>query len=645
VCGIVGIVGRDDSPERALAAQRGLAAIRHRGPDDLGVVCIPQNSVDPTLRAVFGNARLAIQDLSPLGHMPMASRDGAVYLTYNGEIYNFRELRAELHTLGRAFRSTGDTEVLLQAYEEWGDGFLARLNGMFALSIADYRQRQPRILLARDRLGIKPCYYTWRDEQLFFASELKGLGAMGVLPREIDWQGVWDYFTYLFIPGPRTAYAGVRQLTPGTKLILDSTDGEPRVERYWSPLEADTATVGATAIGETARELRELLRQSVRSHLISDVPIGVFLSGGIDSTILTALAARETRGDLQTFTVVFEGEGIATVDDSYHARRVSERYGTDHHEITIDVSNPDEMLNLGAMFDQPFGNPTYYLSYLIAQETHQYVKVALSGAGGDELFAGYPRYRALAAASLLERTPLSIARAARAVVGRWRENYDNMGPRRAKLLLRGAGERFSEQWVRWTYYFSDREKEVLLAPLRIRHPGLFPAVRIVDGLMREAGNLDLGTRAQYADLMTFLPDNVLEYTDRSSMAVSLEVRVPFLDHRIVECSFRTPFSQKLHRGQSKMVLRQAFADLIPPENARAPKRGFSPPLAMWMDRELDRYFDRDLTRDYVELTGIFDWDEIQRLRIEHRHRITDNSMKLFGILMFDRWWRRHLGDN
>lgn len=641
MCGIFGVATLASTSEWLPRAERALVALRHRGPDDEGISCLPGTETRGEMRAVFANCRLAVVDLSPHGHMPMASRDKRIWITYNGEIYNFRELRSELESLGHSFVSTGDTEVVLRAYQQWGDSFLTRLNGMFALAIGDFEGRKPRLLLARDRLGIKPCYYTVNRGELVFASELKALGAAGALPAAIDWQAVVDYFTYLFIPAPRTAYVGVFQLLPGHKLTW-SVGEEPAVERYWSPLRSIGVGSRPATLADAATELRELLTDSVRRQLISDVPLGVFLSGGIDSTVLTAVAAQEASGRLKTFTVSFEGEGIATVDDREHARRVSERYDTDHHEIKVDISDPDEMLDLASMFDQPFGNPTYYLSYLLSKTTREHVTVGLSGAGGDELFAGYPRYRALSLARLIQAIPAPIGAAAGRLLDRWPEDHDDARPRRAKLLLRGVGERFAEQYVRWAYYFSDSEKRAVLAPLYARERGLLPAVRVIDELLSEASALpELGTRVQYVDLRTFLADNILEYTDRSSMAVSLEVRVPFLDHRVVEHSFNMPYAYKLGRS-SKRVLRMAFADLIPDENARAAKRGFSPPLAMWMHQRLDKYFDTDLNRQRVEQLGIMSWPEIERLRSAHRRRSRDNSMQLFGLIMFDKWWRRRV---
>lgn len=644
MCGIIGVVTTDRAADWLSGVERGVKALAHRGPDDRGVavVAVEAEGVQGAAGAVLGNARLAILDLSPAGHMPMASRDGRVWLTYNGELYNFRDLRAELEAAGHTFVSTGDSEVVLHAYLHWGDGCVGRLNGMFAFAVVDARAGAMRCLLARDQLGIKPCYYVERGGTFAFASELKGLAALGFLADEPDWQALWDYFSYLYIPGPATAYAGVRQLPPAHYLVWRLGDSEPVPRRYWNPL--PTAPERACPVPEAAAELRALLADAVRRQLVSDVPLGVFLSGGVDSTILTALAAEATPGRLRTFTVAFEGPGIAAIDDRAFARRVSERYGTDHTELVVELSDPERLLDLVSAFDQPFGNPTFYLSYLISAVTRRRVAVALSGAGGDELFAGYPRYRALAWSGLLRRVPAALGRIAAGAAERLLpEDYDEPLRRRAKLLLRGVGRPLPEQYLRWTYYLGEEEKQRLLAPAARRFGAVQPSTRHLARRLAEAGDMpDLGTRVQYVDLETFLPDNVLEYTDRTSMAVSLEARVPFLDPRVVAWSFRQPFVRKLSGGVSKRILREAFGALIPAENLHAPKRGFCPPLARWMLGPLDRYFDEQMGQAYIAGQGIFDWSEIQALRRAHRLRRRDTSMELFGIIMFDVWWRRYV---
>ena len=655
MCGIIGIVTNDHRTDWTAAVNCGIAALSHRGPDDRGVVCVPErrDPLDMTPLAVIGNVRLAVLDLSPSGHMPMASPDGKVWITYNGELFNYLDLRVELEAVDRTFASRGDTEVVLHAYLEWGDACLPRLNGMFAFAIVDRREpsgdgRRPgmRCLIARDPLGVKPCYYVEGDGSLAFASEIKGLAALGQVTGEPDWQALWDYFSYLYIPGPATAYGGVRQLPPAHCLVWEYGRNAPELRRYWSPLPG-VATPPAGNEREAAGELRGLLTDAIHRQLVSDVPLGVFLSGGIDSTILAAVAAASVPGRLKTFTVVFEGEGIATVDDREHARRVSRRYGTEHTELTVNLSHPEEIFALAGSFDQPFANPTFYLSHLISAHTREHVTVALSGAGGDELFGGYPRYRALPYAGALRALPAPLGRlAARAIETVVPENYDNPLRRRLLLFLRGAGRSLPEQYLRWTYYFDDDHKRRLLAPVLARHGEFAPSARhLAQRLDAARGLADIGNRIQYADLETFLADNILEYTDRTSMAVSLEVRVPFLDKRVVEWSFRRPFREKLAAGESKRLLRRAFRDLIPPENLAAPKRGFCPPLAAWMAGPLDRYFDEFMAPEAVVRAGIFDWREIQALRETHRARRRDFSMELFGIIMFDVWWRQFIQHN
>ncbi len=640
VCGLCGVAGSQLDDARL---RRSIRTLDHRGPDD-------QGSVSLAGPVYFGHTRLRIIDLSPAGHQPMRNEDDTVWIIYNGEVYNFTELGETLRRAGHRFRSRSDTEVILHGYEEWGiDGLLERLNGMFAFAIYDARHtpHAPRLHLARDRLGIKPLYYTLRDGMCAFASEIKALLALDLCPREVNWQAIYDYFSFLYVPCPQTAFRGILQIPPGhylTYRVDGPPEGRATLGRYWTPLPGgpDGPHEGAS-FAELQRELRQILEDSVARQLISDVPLGVFLSGGIDSTILTGLAARATSDRLRTFTVLFEGEGIAPYDETGYARRVSRYYNTDHTELVVDLSSPQRLLELVSCFDQPFANPTFYLSYLISQKTREQVTVALSGAGGDELFGGYPRYRVLPYSRLLGAVPQGVGRRVSDLLRFVPENYDTQALRRMKLLARGIGREFPEQYLRWTYYFGDEEKQTLLAPLlaRVGHPA--PSVRILERYLEEAGGVhDLPTRVQYLDLNTFLADNILEYTDKSSMAVSLEVRVPFLDHRLVELSARTSWEHKIRNGTSKYILRETFRDLIPPENLKAPKRGFCPPLPVWMERSLDRYFDEWMTRDEVRRQGIFEWGEVQRLREDHRRRRRDNSMELFGIIMFDVWYRTYI---
>jgi len=416
----------------------------------------------------LGHRRLAIIDLSEAGRQPMSSQDGMVRITYNGEIYNFLDLKRELEKKGYRFRSRTDTEVVLHGYQEWGiEKLLERLNGMFAFAIYDARfdADTSRLLLARDRLGIKPLYYCHYDGAFTFASEIKALLALGNVPVEVNWQAISDYFTFLYIPHPHTAFRHIYQLPPGHYLTYDLQSQGSEIKKYWNPIMGTVKNVNGSraSLSDAKEELRFLLEDSVKQQMISDVPLGVFLSGGIDSTILTALAARASPGQLKTFTLLFKGEGIAPHDETQYARTVSERYNTDHHEIDVDLSQPTELLDLVSCFDQPFANPTFYLNYLISKKTKEHVTVALSGAGGDELFGGYPRYRALPYSSLLSALPQRLGQGVIGLLKLLPDNYEHLYLRRAKLLARGIGKKFSEQYLGWTYYLSDGEK--LIPPL------------------------------------------------------------------------------------------------------------------------------------------------------------------------------------
>jgi len=634
MCGIAGIASPRPIEERTLAAC--LKNLEHRGPDDEGVY------FDRDRRIALGHRRLSIIDLSPLGRQPMSNEDGTLWITYNGEVYNYLSLREELAAKGHRFKSKTDTEVILHLYEEEGEAVVHRLIGMFAFCI--YDSPNGRLFLARDRLGIKPLYYAEVGGSFLFASEIKALLATGELPADVDWQAVWDYFTFFFVPHPQTAFKAIRELPPASTLIYDLNSQKSTLRRYWTPWETAPGEFGRETLSRGALKdrLRELLIDAVKGELISDVPLGVFFSGGIDSTLLAALMALHSKERVKTFTVGFRGLETDPKEDLAYAQLASRALGTEHHELIVDLPRMESFLEMVRHFDQPFANPTCYIQYLIARQTRNYVTVALSGVGGDELFGGYPKYRLIPWAPLLRGVPAGSAQLARQFLGLFREESWTPVLRRAKRLLRGAGRSLPEQYARWSYYFSENEKEGLLqGPLGDR--SLLPAWR---HLQEAFGSLpgEIGPEGLifYAELQTFLAGNLLEYTDKTTMAVALETRVPFLDHRLVELSARIPFRDKIRWGQTKAILKETFQDLIPPAIANAPKRGFSPPIGRWMEAVLDRYFDRVLTRSTVQREGIFQWEAIQRLRAEHRTRRRDASMDLLGIIMFDVWFRHYI---
>jgi len=626
MCGIAGAIGWGD----AQAVARMTDALRHRGPDDRGVMFFPHERVG------LGHRRLSIIDLSAGGHQPMSTEDESLWITFNGEIYNFMELRRELEDKGHSFRSSSDTEVILHLYQEYGSGFVTRLNGMFAFVIFD--RTQHKLLFARDHLGIKPLYYYNGEGRLLFGSEIKAILESGGYTREVNWQAIRDYFTFACVPCPQTAFRDILQVPPAHTMTFDLRSRQLKLERYWS---IGRAVAEEVSIGNARERLRPLLADSVRGQMIADVPLGVFLSGGLDSPILVGLAAEASSDPVKTFTIMFKGKNLEFYNESAVAREVADRFGTDHHEIEASISDPLDMLRMVNSFDQPFANTTAYLMYLISSHARPEVTVALCGTGGDELFAGYPRYRAMEMARLFRHVPQPAIKAARKVLGLLTDDYRKANLRRAREFLDGLNPDFTQQFANWTYYLDEHEKTNLL---RGAAGDLYlkPGTRILDDLLQNEDVVDFGNRVLATDVQTFLLDNLLEYTDKMSMAVGLEVRVPYLDPRVVANALAIPFSEKLDRRRGKLVLREVFADLLPHSVQSAPKKGFIAPLGIWLKESLDSYFDQFMDVSRTNAHGIFDWNCIQELRHKHSSGACDYSTELFSIMMFDAWYRQYI---
>ena len=629
MCGIAGTIHLPDGAH--LARMTGVQA--HRGPDDEGVNYFPEE------RVALAHRRLSIIDLSPAGHQPMSNDDESIWITFNGEIYNFLDLRDSLEKLGHSFKSRTDTEVIIRMYEQYGIECVRRLNGMFAFALLDRKRR--KLVLARDHCGVKPLYYFANNGRFVFASEIKAILASGSYSPELNWQALYDYLTYLYVPCPQTIFRDIYQVPPAHTLEVDLLTNEIELSRYWNVTSPGINGNGQFDYEQSKKELRALLADSTRRQMISDVALGVFLSGGVDSPILTGLMAEASAKPVKTFTVVFQGKNVELYNEQDEARSVSQRFATEHYETTVDISRPLEMLELIENFDQPFGNPTFYLMYLISRAARKEVTVALSGAGGDELFAGYPRYRAMGLARWLHWLPKPVLAGTGRAMDLLKDDYRSAGLRRARQFVSGIDPDFAREFVNWTYFLKEDEKQHLLTSVAT-NGGYLPAERIVRKFLDESGLEDAGNKALHADIQTFLPDNILEYTDKMSMAVSLEVRVPYLDYRVVEHSLAVPFEHKLRSGRSKVMLKETFADLLPAENLQAPKKGFNFPLATWMRDTFDSYFDQTMTRQSVEEDGIFNWSYIQMLRERHRAGKSDNSYPLFSLIMFDAWFRRYL---
>jgi asparagine synthase (glutamine-hydrolysing) len=639
MCGICGIVARSPG-DRDLARSIGamMESQRHRGPDASGSAIF--TAVDAPRPIALGALRLAILDLSDAGRQPMRSADGKVLLVYNGEVYNYRKLRAGLEAKGHTFASHTDTEVVLRLYEEHGIAFLGKLEGMFALAVLDLRTS--KLLLARDQIGIKPLYYSDGPKGFLFASEIKGILASGRTSREVDWQAVYDYFTYLYIPGSQTAFREIKQLPPAHLLELDLTNGSSHLECFWRVHRRPD--LERMTYSEAKEMLREELSRAVLDQLDSDVPLGVFLSGGADSTVVAGLATRARR-EVRTFTVGFDDPAMSFYDERLSARAIADHLGTKHEELTIARIDPFELLDSARLFDQPFGNPTAHLMYLLSRRAREHITVALCGAGGDELFAGYPRYRAEMLAAGLRFVPLWAIGVLRGALGRLRDSHQSMHLRRIREFLDGYDRDAVQRFANWTYFLEDKRSGALLRTAS----GAAPATRWLRALMEDSELSDQGNRLLHVDSRSFLVDNLLEYTDRTSMAASLEVRVPLLNHHFVEAALNIPFSYKMHGLRTKAVFRDAFTEMFPETTAKLPKRGFNAPLALYM-RELDSYFDtpawlRDRFGDRIGATwrnGLLDQQVINTLRADHRSGRADNSYELFSIIVFDQWFGEHV---
>src|SRR6266581_3165377 len=613
MCGICGVVSANGSadPERVA---RMSATLVHRGPDSSGEFC------DGT--AALAARRLSIIDLET-GDQPIANEDGTLHVVQNGEIYNYRELRRELERAGgHRFRTQGDTEVLLHLYEEHGDGFAERLRGMFAVAIWDAPRR--RLVLARDRFGIKPLYYRDAGGELEFASELRAL------PRgEIDLEALEAFLAFNSIPAPLTIFREVRKLPAGHLLLWEG--GRVRLERFARPAPASFDQLRDDEEAELVEELRSRLRDSVRAHLVSDVPVGVLLSGGVDSAFLAALAADESSEALRTFSIGFEERSF---DELAGARLVAELYGTQHRELVL---RPDAALLLPALadaFDEPFADSSALPTYLVSQLAASDVKVALSGEGGDELFGGYYTYAAdlLAArigglarlaGPLVERLPTSTSRA----------SFDY----KAKRFVRAAHLPPLERHHGW--------KEIFSPDLRAELTGgrsAFDPVDILRTRYHETEGADELARLQDVDLGIYLVDDLLVKTDRASMAHSLEARVPYLDTVVTNLALALPTRHKIRGLSKKVLLRKAAAPLLPSEIVHGKKRGFSIPAAAWLRGELEPFARETLSRATLDRQGFFRPEVVERLLDDHVAGREDRSRQLWGLLAFTLWHERHV---
>jgi len=621
----------------------------HRGPDAWGVWSDG--------RCALGHRRLSIIDLSEAGRQPMSNARGDIRITFNGEIYNFQRLRRELESLGHGFRTRTDTEAIICAYEQWGIDCLARLRGMFAFGIWDGRRR--RLFLARDRVGKKPLFYAQFGDHFLFASELQGLLADKRVPREVDPPAIDTYLSYGYVPAPSAAFKGVYKLPPAHYLTLDlrQTGFEKRIERYWA---LDYEPKLSIDEDEAREVLREKMTEAVRLRMISDVPLGAFLSGGVDSSVVVGLMAQLSGGKVKTFSIGFNESAY---DETAHARRIAERWETDHHEFIVGPDALSILPKLVRHYGEPYADSSAIPTFYVAQMTRRHVTVALNGDGGDESFAGYDRYLANHLAERMRSVP-GAAFAARALS---RVIPDSIDPksraRRARRFLAVASQPMAERYPRWLKTFQDEAKTRLYSPefidllkghgdvslsavAEVMKCGASSSLALCDGSTPPHSPLQPPLHpidaAMAVDVASYLPYDLLVKVDVASMANGLEARSPFLDHEVMEFAARLPAEIKFRGGRLKSLLKRAFADLLPPENVNRRKMGFGVPVGQWFRGPL-----RDLLRDALLSPrslerGYFRESEVRRLVDEHLGRRVDHSFQLWNLLMLELWHREFI---
>jgi asparagine synthase (glutamine-hydrolysing) len=614
MCGICGVAGGDPAGGRELVG-RMCAAMAHRGPDDEGTAQLDG--------VTLGMRRLSIIDLEG-GHQPMHNEDSTVWVIQNGEIYNHLELRKLLLAAGHTFNTESDTEVLVHGYEQWGEEMVERLNGMFAFAVLD--RRRGALLLARDRMGIKPLHYSIDGKRLVFASELKALLRDPALRRGIDPAALDQYLAYEFVPSPASIVRGINKLPPAHTLTWSVAEGTRRLRRYWSP-ELGVGD-GRRNLDEEAERLRAVLRESVRKELISDVPLGVFLSGGIDSSAVAAMMT-ELGGDVKSFSVGFADRSF---DESAYAREVARRLGTEHRELTLE---PEMLLGLipklPSLLDEPLGDASIIPTYLLAEFTRRHVKVALGGDGGDELFAGYPTLQAHRLAAYYMRAPRLLREGlVEPVVRRLPVSRGNLSVDfRAKRFVGGAGYPVAERHQRWMGSFAAEERASLLSR-EVRHE----VHEMEDG---EAAYADPLNQVLALDMRLYLENDILVKLDRASMMASLEGRVPLLNNDFVEYATHLPLNMKLRGLRSKFLLKRALRGVLPESILNRPKKGFGIPVADWFRGPLKEQLLSVLSPERIAREGFFDASAVARLVSDHLEGRRDNRKQLWTLFAFELW--------
>ncbi len=623
VCGIYGIIDLHGNPADPGLLDAMGRITRHRGPDDQGAHADGE--------CAMGMRRLSIIDLAG-GHQPLKNVDGTLWLVCNGEIYNFRELRKELETQGHRFLSGSDCEVIIHLYAEYGDGFIDRLNGMFNFALWDATRR--RLIVGRDRLGVKPIYIRNDGRRLAFATEAKALLTLPGASAEVDPVALQSYLRLGYVAAPYSMFQGIAKLPPGSLLIVDRGQVEQR--RYWRI----SGEIEQASEAEWLERIRTQLEESVRMQMVSDVPLGAFLSGGIDSSAVVAFMARHSEQPIRTYAIGFSG---SAADEFYNelpfARRVAELFHTEHHEIQVKPDVAGLLPKLLWHMDEPIADTAFITTYLVSEFARKDVTVILSGVGGDELFGGYRRYLGNHYLSHFDRLPGTVKRAAIGL-GRLLPSDRHSGVRNllryVKGLLASADLSFEERYLSYVEVFG----RSAAADLLLRQPQT--CHEAITSAFAQANSSDMMNRLLAVDAETQLPDDLLLLTDKMSMATSLECRVPFLDHDLVQLAARMPEKLKLRGGVLKYALKKSLAGILPDDILYRSKRGFGTPMGAWLKGELAPLLASVLSEQAITRRGLFHFPAVRKLIADHARNAVDGTDPLLSLLNFEVWARIYL---
>lgn len=633
MCGIAGFLHPRPLADARALLERMNGSIAHRGPDDDGFFLTPPGAPGPQVGLAM--RRLAIIDLSG-GHQPIANEDESCWIVFNGEIYNHLDLRKDLEAAGHVFRTHSDTEAILHAYEEYGPDCVKRLRGMFAFAIWDARKQQ--LFLARDPVGIKPLYWTETGGRLLFGSEIKTLLRDPSVPRRVNHAGLHDYLTYLYVPAPSTMFEGIRQLPPGHRMLWRA--GELKVDEYWGgPQGMLDGTEGAPV---SLDEAWEVLKESVQAHMLSEVPLGAFLSGGLDSTVIVALMRELSPHPVKTFSIGFKNAGI--YDEQRYATMVAKHLGTEHHPFAVDADDVSVVPEIIRHLDEPLADASVIPNYLVAKLAREHVTVALTGIGGDELFGGYRRYFGDAMAQKWQRIPRPLRRnlllpAVRLIPATGDTKLGNMS-RLAQKFLEPLDLTPENRYLAWNAFFSESAKRELYGPANgtTRTDSADTMLPHFD----RVSHRPFADRAMYVDIKSYLPGDPLFLSDRMTMAHALEGRVPLVDPKVMEFAARVPLSQKLQGQTTKVLLREVLRGRVPEEVIDRPKQGFGTPIDVWFRGELAPLVDQILDPALLRKRGYFRPEYVEWLRGQQSAGKRDFSQHLWALIVFELWHRAYI---